>query len=219
MTTGLRSSAARATAIAAPPVGTAVSPIRVNDGRHARSKSSRAKIVAAMLDLVGAGDVQPSAARVAEAAGVGLRTVFRHFDDMESLYREMSEAIEAKVLPIMLQPFTASDWRDRVRELAVRRVAVFETILPYRISASLKRFQSRFLMQDYQRMLRLERDAVAAVLPPALLGDVVQANTLYLTLNFQCWRSLRHDQELSVDVARTVFLRLVDAALTQITTD
>lgn len=195
------------------------SAVREDDGRHARSKSSRAKIVAAMLDLVGTGDVQPSAAKVADAAGVGLRTVFRHFDDMESLYREMSEAIEAKVLPVMVQPFASDHWRDRVREIALRRVDVFETILPYRISASLKRFQSSFLMQDYQRMLQLERQSVEAVMPAALLADAVQANVLYLTLNFQCWRSLRHDQELSIADARTVFLRLVEAALAQIAID
>ncbi len=185
------------------------------DGRRERSVSSRAKIVAAMLDLVGGGDVQPSAARVAEAAGVGLRTVFRHFDDMDSLYREMSEAIEARVLPVMLRPYTTTQWRDQMRELALRRSEVFEAILPYRITASLKRFQSTFLMQDYRRMLRMERSSIEAILPPAVLADPVQANTLLLSLSFQCWRVLRHDQELGVAEARAVFLRLVDAVLAQ----
>lgn len=199
------------------PIGT--SPKALNkaaDGRFERSRSSRAKIVAAMLTLVGDGDVQPSAAKVAETAKLGLRTVFRHFDDMESLYREMSEVIEAKVRPTMLKPYQAALWRDRVRELAARRVEVFETILPFRISASLKRFQSAFLMQDYRRMLRLERETVEAILPEALLADPVQVNVLHVTLNFQCWRLLRHDQELGVDEARIVFLRLVDAVLAQI---
>ncbi|QNQ11984.1 TetR family transcriptional regulator [Sphingomonas alpina] len=168
-----------------------------------------------MLDLVGNGDVQPSAARVAEAAGVGLRTVFRHFDDMDSLYREMSEAIEARVLPVMLRPFTTSSWREQLRELAARRCEVYEAILPYRITASLKRFQSAFLMQDYRRMLRIERSSIEAILPPALLADPVQSNVLHMSLSFQCWRVLRHDQELGVAEARAVFLRLVDAVLEQ----
>jgi AcrR family transcriptional regulator len=169
-----------------------------------------------MLTLVGDGDVQPSAAKVAETAKLGLRTVFRHFDDMDSLYREMSGVIESKVRPTMLKPYRAALWRDRVRELAERRVEVFETILPFRISASLKRFQSAFLMQDYRRMLRLERETVEAILPEALLADPVQVNVLHVTLNFQCWRLLRHDQELGIDEARIVFLRLVDAVLAQI---
>lgn len=189
---------------------------RPTDGRHERSRSSRAKIVAAMLDLVGAGDVQPSAAKVAEAAGVGLRTVFRHFDDMDSLYSEMSEAIEARILPILLKPFEAENWRDRIREMAERRTHVFEAILPYRISASLKRFQSAFLMQDYRRLLRMERNTIDAVLPPDILADAVRANMLYLALNFQSWRALRHDQELTEDNARAVYLRLVDSTLAEV---
>jgi len=189
------------------------------DGRHARSRTSRERIVAAMLDLVAGGDVQPSAAQVAETAGVGLRTVFRHFDDMDSLYGEMSEAIEARVLPIVLQPFNASNWRDRVRELAKRRVQVFEMILPFRISANLKRFQSDFLMQDYRRMLRLERSTVEAVLPPWLLADARQTNALHVPLSFQCWRLLRHDQELAVDEASAVVRTLVEAVLAQLPDD
>ncbi len=169
-----------------------------------------------MLDLVEAGDVQPSAAKVAEAAGVGLRTVFRHFDDMDSLYREMSVAIESRVLPILLKPFLADNWRDRIREMAARRTEVFEAILPYRISAGLKRFHSAFLMQDYRRLLRIECSTIDAVLPPTVQADPVCANLLYLALNFQSWRSLRHDQDLPVEEARAVYLRMVDGVLGQI---
>lgn len=188
----------------------------VADGRHARSQSSRARIVAAMLELVGQGDVQPSAARVAETAGVGLHTVFRHFDDMDSLYREISEAIEARLLPILLKPFAAAEWRGRIREMAERRSELFEAILPYRIAASLKRFHSAFLMRDYRRMLRMERETIEAVLPAAVLADPDKANMVFCALNFQNWRSLRHDLELDPAAARTVFLATVDAVLAAI---
>lgn len=43
-----------------------------------------------MLELVREGDISPSAELVAARADVGLRTVFRHFKDLDSLYREMS---------------------------------------------------------------------------------------------------------------------------------
>ena len=186
------------------------------DGRHARSKSSRAKIIAALLELVKNGDVAPSAAKVAQAANVGLRSVFRHFDDMDSLYREMSEHIEATVMPIMLRPMPALPWRDCVRELTERRIKVFETILPFRISASINRFQSAFIMQDYRRMLRMERASLEAVLPPALVGDKAQVDVLNVPMSFQVWRILRYDQSLDVDAARLAVLKLVDAVLAQI---
>ena len=185
------------------------------DGRRQRSHSSRAKIVKALLDLVEGGTISPSAAEVADTAGGGLRSVFRHFDDMDSLYREMSDGIEAKVLPMMLKPLVATEWKGRIRELTERRVAVFEAILPFRISASIKRHQSAFLMQSYKRMLRVERQGVEALLPEVVLADPAQANAVLAPLSFQTWRLLRHDQELPIATARTVVLRLVEAVLAQ----
>ena len=186
------------------------------DGRRERSRSSRVRIVSAMLELVGNGDVSPSAARVAEVAGVGLRSVFRHFDDMDALYREMGEAIEARVLPIILQVPVGANWKEKMADIAGRRATVFETILPYRISASLKRFQSTFLMQDYRRMLRLESSTVEAQLPPAVKADFTAVRGLDVILSFQTWRLLRHDQELAVDDAGAVVRRLLDDAMARL---
>lgn len=183
------------------------------DGRRERSRSSRGKIVAAMLDLVGKGDVSPSAARVAEVAGVGLRSVFRHFDDMDELYREMGEVIEARVMPTILQAPCGASWKEKLFDIADRRAKVFETILPYRISANLKRFQSPYLMQDYRRMLRLESDSIAAQLPVMVKADVAGALALNVILSFQTWRLLRHDQELPVEDARAVVRRLLGDAM------
>jgi len=185
----------------------------LTDGRRERSRSSRSKIIAAMLDLVGNGDVAPSAARVAEVAGVGLRSVFRHFDDMDELYREMGDVIEARVMPIILQAPIGVTWKEKLFDISDRRAQVFETILPYRISANLKRFQSPYLMQDYRRMLRLESETIEAHLPPAVKDDVVAARGLNVILSFQTWRLLRHDQDLPVDDAKAVVRRLLGDAM------
>jgi AcrR family transcriptional regulator len=188
----------------------------LTDGRRERSRSSRSKIIAAMLDLVGNGDVAPSAARVAEVAGVGLRSVFRHFDDMDELYREMGDVIEARVMPIILQAPSGATWKEKLFDIADRRAQVFETILPYRISANLKRFQSPYLMQDYRRMLRLESETIEAHLPPAVKDDVVAARGLNVILSFQTWRLLRHDQDLPVDDAKAVVRRLLGDAMARL---
>ncbi|OYY90546.1 MAG: TetR family transcriptional regulator [Sphingomonas sp. 28-66-16] len=172
-----------------------------------------------MLELVREGDVAPSAARVAETAGVGLRTVFRHFDEMDTLYREMSDIIEAQVMPITLRPFEATDWRDRLREMADRRIGIYETIMPYRISASVKRFQSDFLMQGYHKALELERTSLHAILPAAVIAMTAEASAIEVTLSFQCWRRLRHDQGLAIDAARAVVHTLLEAMLARITVD
>lgn len=181
----------------------------LSDGRRERSRSSRDKIVQAMLELVERGDVTPGAARVADHAGVGLRTVFRHFDDMDSLYREITERIEAQVMPIALQPYASEDWRDRLDELVTRRGTVFEAIMPFRLSANIKRYQSAYLMQDYVRLNRLERQLVEAILPADILNDRLTLESLHVALSFQSWRSMRHDHGLPPDQATAVTRHLV----------
>ena len=191
----------------------AVDARRETDGRRERSRSSRARIVSAMLELVGNGDVSPSAARVAEVAGVGLRSVFRHFDDMDALYREMCDAIEAKVIPIIMEVPAGDSWKEQMLSTADKRARVFEAILPYRISANLKRFQSEFLMQDYKRMLRLESESLDAQLPASVREDTLGARAINVILSFQTWRLLRHDQELPVVEACAVVRRLLKDAM------
>jgi AcrR family transcriptional regulator len=57
------------------------------DGRTARSHRSRRAIVDAMRALHAEGDLRPTAPRIAERAGVSLRTVWQQFTDMETLRR------------------------------------------------------------------------------------------------------------------------------------
>lgn len=195
------------------PDTTRTPPATASDGRRARSRSSRAKIVAAMLDLVAKGEVSPSAAQVAEVAGVGLRSVFRHFRDMDALYREMAEAIEGELLPILMRPPEGATWQQRLFDIAARRARMFETIMPYRISANVRRFESAFLMEGYRRQLRLETEALAAHLPPEVQDDEAGARGLNVILSFSTWRLLRHDQNLPPEAAAAVVRRMLGDAL------
>ena len=55
------------------------------DGRRQRSERSRAAIITATLNLLDGGNLTPTAKQIAEEAGVGLRSFFRHFEDMDAL--------------------------------------------------------------------------------------------------------------------------------------
>lgn len=198
---------------------TKVAPAAHPDGRRERSRSSRSKIVAAMLEVVGKGDYMPSAARVAKVAGVGLRSVFRHYEDMDALFGEMNEIIEAKVLPLVLQVPKGNTWQEKLADIAERRVKVFEMIMPYRLAADLKRFQSAYIMQNQRRFLRLEGEIVEAHLPPELAIKPESSRAIKVILSFQTWRLLRHEMQLPLDEARAVVRRMLDDSLTGIKTD
>jgi AcrR family transcriptional regulator len=178
--------------------------VPASDGRRRRTDASRSRIVQAMLALTRAGDMRPSAARVAKKAGVGLRSVFRHFEDVDSLYSEMSQIVSAKILPMLAKPLEARDWRGRLFEIAERRMTIYDEILPFKTSGSLKRFESRFLMDAYKRHLKMERDALEAVLPAPILNDNALVCAIDLAISFQAWQRLRQDRGLPTDEARKV---------------
>jgi|AntAceMinimDraft_5_1070358.scaffolds.fasta_scaffold00042_57 AcrR family transcriptional regulator len=184
-----------------------------SDGRRQRSERSRTQIVDALFALIREGDMNPSAARVAERAAVGQRTVFRLFEDMDSLFGEMAEQIQAEIMPIVLAPYTAPDWKERLGEMVRRRADVYERIFPVRVSANLRRFQSRFLMDEYRRNLILERESLKAILPADRASDQQLVAALDVVTGFQAWRRLRQDQGLSAQEAQAVMQLMVDGLI------
>jgi len=179
------------------------------DGRRRRSQDSRARIVAAMLELVHAGDINPGAEQVASRANVGLRTVFRHFSDMESLYAEMAQAIETEVRKMIDTPFAADGWRERMVELIARRSAVYERIGPFRRAADVHRHQSRFLQQAHERLNAISRELLKREMPPEQARDLTLVETLDFLLSFETWNRLRRDQDLTPRRAREVLEQAV----------
>lgn len=186
------------------------------DGRRERGRSSHKRIVKAMMELIVGGDVSPSAARVAEEAGIGLRTVFRHFDDMDALYAEITATITERVMPIVMAPYPDQGWRANVRDLVRRRVQVFETTLPFRLAANIKRYQSPFLMGQYSRVVMIERELILRLLPGSVRIDRIGVEALCAALSFQNWRTLRHDQNLSAEEAGMVMGQMVEALMATI---
>jgi len=164
-----------------------------------------------MLELVREGRIAPKAEEVAQRAQVGLRTVFRHFKDMESLYVEMSTAISEQVAPILDEPLNSTDWHDNLDRLLVRRKRVFEAIMPYRVAANVLRYQSHVLLTRYQQIVRDERDKLRAVLPSSIVKDTILMKALEAAVSFDMWSELRNDQRLSFTEAAQVVDRIVYA--------
>lgn len=186
------------------------------DGRKRRSERSREQIIEAMFELVSGGELDPGAARIAEVANVSLRTVFRHFEEMDGLYQEMNRRVAAEVMPIVQSPFNSTDWRDIVRELVGRRAEVFERIMPYRVCGSIRRFRSSFLMQGHQDFVAMERAILDSVLPEEVRSNVMLEAAFDSALGFDTWRRLRQDRGLSVEEARGAVRNLVEALLASV---
>jgi len=69
------------------------------DGRVLRGQRNREAIVDAMVEMYEQGNLRPTAAQVAEAAGLSTRSVYHHFDDMKSLALEVTSRSEGRMRP------------------------------------------------------------------------------------------------------------------------
>lgn len=190
-------------------VQTAAAP-DIADGRRRRGQDNRARIVAAMIAIVGEGEVAPSAEQVAARADVGLRTVFRHFQDMDSLYREMAHVIEGELRAIIDPPLKSQHWRDRIGELIERRARAFDRIAPFRRAAEAFRHRSKFLGSDYTRLVVTLREALTRELPPAIVADQPVFEALDLLMSFESWARLRREHGLDPEAAKGVIATAVD---------
>ena len=183
----------------------------VVDGRRLRSEVSRLRIVEAMIALVSEGLTMPPAEAVAARAGVGLRTVFRLFEDMDGLYRGMQAVMTERLGGLLEGPIEASDWREAINILIDRRAEAFEMILPLQIAADSARSRSAALRDGRLRLVRGQRDTLLAALPAAIQGDAELVQALDLALSFETWRRLRTDQGADVVQARAVMRRISSA--------
>ncbi len=89
-----------------------------------------------MIALVDEDQGIPGAEAIAARARVGLRSVFRHFGDMDGLYVAVIERI-GRSYTHLSRPYEASSWQGQVGEAMARRMEMFETVLPYRRAADM----------------------------------------------------------------------------------
>ena len=181
------------------------------DGRRERSHASRRKILEAMVDLIDAGDPNPSAAAVAEKAGVGLRSVFRHFEDKDAILREIDDLLVRVFQPKLAEPYAARNWQEQLAELIERRCTINETVVMFRLSSILARVRSPFVIEKSRRLHAAEKRMLDHVLPAQLQTDTNEGRAIMVATSFDTWRMLRQDEELSPEDTCAAIKQMVSA--------
>jgi AcrR family transcriptional regulator len=133
------------------------------DGRVARGRRTRQAIVTALLDLVGGGDVSPSAKDIAERAGVSLRSVYQHFTDVERLYEDASDRIFDMVLSASEEIDPEAPLERRVEEMAASRAAALEMLAPFHRATRLLERNSSTIRKGRETMRQWHRDRLSRI--------------------------------------------------------
>lgn len=140
----------------------------VVDGRRARGLRTRLKVIEALLDLVAEGNLRPTAQAIAERAGVALRTVYHHFEDVEALRRLALELDMNRHLE-MLTPID-DDWplAERIEIVAGQCRRLFEAVTPIRRAMLFDQHSSKEVASGIAEASSTRADHVIAAFGPEL---------------------------------------------------
>jgi len=189
-----------------------------SDGRRERSAKTRAAIADALLDLLGDGHLRPTAKEIAERAGVSVRTVYVHFDDLEDLFCVAVRQQYARVAP-MLEPVTLDgSLHTRVVALVERRIRLYARIgavgLATRLQAPFSPMLAR-VVRDAHARSRAELERVFAPELDALTA-AHRATTLAVLdvlTGPETWQTLRNTDDLARDDAAAAVVAAILAQL------
>jgi AcrR family transcriptional regulator len=166
------------------------------DGRRARRHRSRDLAVDALLDLLNEGVPRPTAQQVAERSGVSLRSIFRIFDDVESLHMAASERQMSRVRHLFVDIVATGTLAERVAATVATTSRLYESVAPIRRAALRAAPESTALQLQLSRArgwLRAEINRVFAD-ELARADDPDRAAAVEAILSFEAWDQLRTAQ-------------------------
>ncbi|MEV7327685.1 TetR/AcrR family transcriptional regulator [Micromonospora sp. NPDC093244] len=193
------------------------------DGRTARAERTRAAIVEAHLALISEGDLRPTGERIAERAGISLRTLWTNFKDMETLF-EASGAEVLRQQDSAYRPIPPGlPLAKRVDAYCRQRARLLQLIAPSARAAQMREPFSEQLRRNRLKHVDRVREEVehlfAAELARAGRGREQLLNALMAASMWSTWSMLRDGLGLGVDAARAVMARTVGALLAEVAAD
>jgi TetR/AcrR family transcriptional regulator, regulator of autoinduction and epiphytic fitness len=188
------------------------------DGRTVRAERTRQSLVDSLVALLDEGHLKPTAAQIAERAGVSERSVFQHFPDREALFEAVARQQYERVMP-MLRPVDSSlPLDERIDQLVQQRARLYEKIAGVRRAGLLIEHESdsvagwlttarKAKAAEVERIFRRELDAI----PPDEREPVRAA--LVALCAWTAWESWRIHQGLSVARSRAAMRAGIAALL------
>lgn len=169
----------------------------VPDGRRLRSERSRTAIINAMLKLVEEGILVPTAQQVSERAGVGIRSVFRHFSDMESLFVSADSKIREQYLDLFTGGDRQGSLQERVLHAVEQHAIAYETIGNHFLTTRAQLWRYPILRDQYMRATRQLRKDLDDWLPELEKLSSDEREMVDAVASFEHWNRLREHQGLS----------------------
>ncbi|MEC7149191.1 MAG: TetR/AcrR family transcriptional regulator [Pseudomonadota bacterium] len=185
-----------------------------NDGRRLRSERSRKSMIDAALELIEEGNFAPTAKQISARAGVGIRSFFRQFEDMDQFFAAVDEHTVGSFWESFLhEGDREGELPERLDSILATYAKAFEEHRSLLLATKSLRWSSRVLKANYERYQQISRANKERWLPEIsqLPSDERELADAYLS--FEMWHRLRDIQGLSCSAAQAVILKALTRLL------
>ena len=169
------------------------------DGRHLRREHNRELVLQALGELFAEGDYTPTSRRIADRAGLSLRSLVRYFDDFDDLVRSAIARQEAQAAGLAGIGCGPDDPTPvKVRAAVEARARLYEAVAPAARAGRVCAHRQPLVAGELQRTRRLLRRQLSQLFAPELeLGGPGVLPAIDVLLSFESWDLLRSAQRLS----------------------
>ena len=186
------------------------------DGRRQRGERTRQAIIEAALSLQEEGVLVPTAQQISDRAGVLIRSFFRHFDDMETLFKAADDQLRDSYEALFIGGDRQGSLSERVHRAVERRSAAFEQLTNLFLGTKAQLWRYDMLRNNYARNQKGLRKDLEAWLPELNGLPDVECESVHAIASFEMWNRLRSEQDLSekasISVIQSCLLYTSDAA-------
>ena len=167
------------------------------DGRRLRSERSRLAIVEAALALQEEGILVPTAQQISDRAGVGIRSFFRHFEDMEALFEAADNQIRDSYEALFLGGDRDGTLEERIDHAVERHADAYESVSNMALGSLAQLWRYKVLRKNYARNQRGLRKDLDDWLPELKSVHRETREAVDAIASFEMWHRLRYHQGLS----------------------
>ena len=177
--------------------------IKTGDGRFARSKKTKDAIVRALLKLL-RNTPFPTAEQVAKESKIGLRTVYRQFKDMESIYLSLHEECMHSLGQIFNSDIDLDrPFNERVSFAIRERFTIYDEYETLFIATISNSARLPTLVNQVAESYQVMRERFIKIVPEIENLSTIKSDLLFTRILFPSWFSLRnvlrHDQKIIID--------------------
>lgn len=169
----------------------------VIDGRRLRSERCKQSILDACDFLMREGNLVPTAQMISDRAGVPIRTFFRHYPDMGSLFRAVDEAIKPEYERIFLETKSEGSLSERIASAVELHAKSWEQNKAVIKSTKAQLWRYQALQENYARLNRDLRKDLDKRIPELKEVNADTREIIDGLASIEMWVRLRDHQKLS----------------------